>query len=131
MGKRKQNVKPNRELMELYKAGSIEARDELFMNFKAKIESLASDYFNMGIENKEIISCAYEGLLLSLSKFKEKRDTDSNFYTFITVNTKCFIENFILKYFDLPLYNKSIMINILKAIHYLTKCRFVKPLLQT
>lgn len=59
-----------RELLIKYRNGDLEARDKIIYYYMEKARLIASKYFNLGLERDDVISYAYEGLVLEITTSK-------------------------------------------------------------
>lgn len=109
------------ELLEFNKNGDIHARDKLIEHFMPMSEQIASEYFNLGIEKEDIISSAYEGLIIGIEKLK--KINHNNYIYVIRRYIEQTIENSIISKYSLNDYTylKGKIIKVLKAKRDLIK----------
>lgn len=122
------------ELIKLHQNGSIEARNIIIERYMPKAKEIASEFYGLGLDDEEVLACAYEGLILIVDKFKDLNH--SELFTVIT-NLTLTLRRYLIKcimteYGFVEMNNKDQQMKlncfrVLKAIKELTSQLKRKP----
>lgn len=120
-----------KEILMSYKDLSQEERDKIIKRYMPLAEKIAEKYYDLEVENEDILMSAYEGLIKALETYQEKKN--SNLISYLERK----IENNVKKEIINLLGFKTIIrdqayeeINILTEIKILTKKLGRKPTFQ-
>jgi len=110
--------------VDLYKQGDKSYRDKIIVFYKERLESVISEYYNLGVDKDDLVSSFYEGLLLAIDKLSDLKVPNVSRYFYYNIRTS--IESNILAYYGIYLIDSSYkinsnIINVLKARRDLKK----------
>lgn len=71
MPRKSKGEKTNLTLLEEYRKGSIEARDELIDFFMVNASQISKRYYNLGLSEEDILQSAYEGVIVGINKSRD------------------------------------------------------------
>lgn len=77
-------------IKENYEDIDIETREQLIKRYMPLAERIAKRYFDLGIEDEDLLMSAYEGLIIALDSLKD--NTPSNFLDYLEHKINTFIK---------------------------------------
>lgn len=100
-------------LLDRYKKGDIESRNKLIERYIKYAKKIASEYYDLGTDNDDILSAAIEGILLGLESKKTKK-TPKNLTSYLITRIR---QNIILEIMkNYGYYAKSYRVSIIKLL---------------